>query len=106
LRGFGHQIGNLVPCCRACNSEKGAKEWETYLRKKVLDDSAFEAKHRQITFYLTGYAVRVNLKLAEEQNPAEWKRYDEIKEKICNLMKEADKIAEKLRPVVAYKQEE
>ena len=31
LRGFGHQIGNLVPCCRACNSSKGAKDWEDYL---------------------------------------------------------------------------
>lgn len=25
LRGYGHQIGNLIPCCRSCNSKKDLK---------------------------------------------------------------------------------
>ena len=26
LNGYGHQIGNLVPCCGGCNSSKGNKD--------------------------------------------------------------------------------
>lgn len=31
LRGYGHQIGNLVPCCRDCNSKKGSKDWRQFI---------------------------------------------------------------------------
>jgi hypothetical protein len=32
--GFGHRLGNLVPCCKPCNSEKGNKPWDTFLRSR------------------------------------------------------------------------
>ncbi len=29
--GYGHQIGNLVPCCRDCNSQKGGKPFREFI---------------------------------------------------------------------------
>lgn len=106
LRGFGHQIGNLVPCCRDCNSKKGAKAWETYLREKVPNQSAFEAKRSLIADYLNQYAALVNLKQAAEMMPDDWSRYCAIKRELFRLMAEADTIAARLRGVVASKAEE
>src|SRR5687767_8294859 len=41
LRGYGHQIGNLVPCCKSCNSKKGSKDWKLFLRERVRDAEQF-----------------------------------------------------------------
>jgi hypothetical protein len=103
LRGYGHQIGNLVPCCRDCNSKKGAKGWERYLREVVPDDSAFEARRSVIASYLKGYATAVDLKRAAGIMPAEWARYGAIRQEIFRLMTEADTIASRLRAVVAVR---
>ena len=32
--GYGHVLGNLVPCCKDCNSKKGNKNWKDFLREK------------------------------------------------------------------------
>jgi len=29
--GYGHRLGNLLPCCKPCNSAKGNKNWRSYL---------------------------------------------------------------------------
>jgi RNA polymerase subunit RPABC4/transcription elongation factor Spt4 len=101
LQGYGHQIGNLVPCCKKCNSEKGAKDWEDYLRKKLPEPSAFAEKQGRIASYRDRYAALVNLEHAKTQLHAEWGRYCDIKMKIFQLMKEADDIADHLRVAVA-----
>src|SRR5688500_8882640 len=33
--GFGHQIGNLIPCCKDCNSKKGSKDWRVFVEQKI-----------------------------------------------------------------------
>jgi 5-methylcytosine-specific restriction endonuclease McrA len=103
LRGYGHQLGNLVPCCKKCNSEKGAKDWQVYLSKrskrKDLSQSAIAEKQRKIKRYLAKYAP-VNIKEAEEQWPDKRNQYNEIKLKILKLMEEADQIAKELRDKV------
>jgi hypothetical protein len=36
--GGGHETGNLFPCCKPCNSQKGNKtidEYRTYLAEKM-----------------------------------------------------------------------
>jgi hypothetical protein len=100
LRGYGHQIGNLVPCCGKCNSEKGAKDWEVYLRKKVLDPSAFAEKRGRIASYRDGYAALVSLEYAKKQSPDDWTRYGQIKGEILKLMNEADDVAARLRDAI------
>jgi hypothetical protein len=104
LRGYGHQIGNLVPCCGACNSKKGAMDWVEYLHKSIPDAKAFEVRRSQICAYLSSFAVQIDLKRAREIRPELWKRYDDIKDEIRNLMLEADGIADQLRSFVALKQ--
>lgn len=101
LHGYGHQIGNLVPCCSSCNSKKGAKEWNVYLREVVKEQTAFETKCKLIDSYRDRYAVPVNLQRTEEKCPEDWKRYHEIKDEIFKLMGEADTIANRLRSMVA-----
>ncbi len=101
LRGYGHQLGNLVPCCRGCNSKKSAKDWDIYLRGVVIEQSVFEVKYNLIASYLAQYAVPVNLKQAGEILPDDWIRYSEIKKEIFELMAKADTIAARLRSVVA-----
>jgi hypothetical protein len=101
LRGYGHQLGNLVPCCRVCNSKKGAKDWDVHLREILPDPSAFDAKYALLVLYRDRYAFPVNLEQAAELLPEEWARYCQIKQEIFRLMAEADKIATRLRTVVA-----
>jgi hypothetical protein len=64
LRAYGHQVGNLVPCCRSCNSRKGAKDWQVHLRATVGDDADFEAKRSVLASYLEHYAAPVNFEQA------------------------------------------
>ena len=106
LRGYGHQVGNLVPCCRDCDSKKGSKPWETYLREVVPDQSGFEAKRGLIAQYLSGYAALVDLKQAAEKMPDDWSRYCAIKQEVFRLVAEADTIATRLRGAVVNKGEE
>jgi hypothetical protein len=100
LRGYGHQLGNLVPCCRSCNSRKGAKDWQVYLRATVGDDAAFDAKRSVLASYLEHYAAPVNLEQAAILRPAECARYREVRLMMFSLMAEADEIASELRRVI------
>jgi hypothetical protein len=99
FRGNGHQIGNLVPCCGACNSKKGAKDWEVYLGSETKALGLVD-RRKIIAAYAGKYSVVVDPKVPATLRPAEWKRYLEIREQIFGLMKEADKIAAGLRAAV------
>ena len=44
--GYGHRIRNLVPCCKSCNSSKGNKDWEIWLRSQA---HRFEGVEDRIT---------------------------------------------------------
>jgi len=93
LRGYGHQLGNLVPCCRKCNSKKGAKDWRKYLGDK-------EEKKRLIDSYLNQFASAFDLEHAKKRSQDDWTRYRAIKDEILKLMKEADDVAGRLRDTI------
>lgn len=97
LRGYGHQLGNLVPSCRRCNSVKGSKDWRKHLQTWVPVPSELEVRSASIQSYLELYATRVVPGRAADRLPDGWKRYCEIREKIIDLMKEADLLAIRLR---------
>lgn len=101
LHGYGHQIGNLVPCCRECNSKKGAKQWEEFLREITPSDADFSSKKRRIAAYLNRNATAVNLRNAAKALPHEWDRYVSLKAEILRLLGEADTLAIRLREKVA-----
>ena len=97
LRGFGHQIGNLVPCCKKCNSKKGSKKFDKFIKEY---DKIFFDKDELIGLlskYQKRFAKKINLDLLKEKTPIEYQEFLELKKKIFELMKKADNIAGKLR---------
>jgi hypothetical protein len=88
--GHGHQLGNLLPCCKPCNSAKGNKHWRRYLEAKGGSDATVraEAIERFLAANPTG-GVFV-------QTP-EHAQLDAIREQVISLLTEADKVAKTLR---------
>lgn len=97
LNGYGHQIGNLVPCCRACNSSKGNKDWREFLRSRITDLVELKRVEQALETYLIKYATEVDLSLVEAKYPEEWQRYEDILAQIIELMVEADRLTPQLR---------
>jgi len=97
LNGYGHQIGNLVPCCRDCNSSKGNKDWRVFLRSRITDLVELKRIEQVLETYLLRYAKEVDLGRVQVKYPEVWHRYNEIKLQIIELMTEADTLAAQLR---------
>jgi len=97
LRGFGHQIGNLVPCCKKCNSKKGSKEFDKFINQydniHINKDKLIEL----LSMYQTKFAKEIDLDLLKEKTPDEYKAFLKVKQEIFDLMKKADNLANKLR---------
>lgn len=89
LQGPGHQIGNLVPCCKECNSEKGAKDWREFINNNTLK--------RKLQVYMERYATPISLDKIKRDMPKEYAEYNNMKERILKLMEKADRVAVKIR---------
>lgn len=100
LQGFGHQIGNLVPSCKGCNSEKGSKDWRVFLAKRNLPPAKRRALGRLLTRYQRRFAREVDLKRAASLRPRLWRKYQRLRAEVLALMEEADMVATKLRPSI------
>lgn len=94
--GYGHHIGNLVPCCRDCNSSKGGKSFETYV------DSLERLTHEQRG------ELKARLRAHSALNRTDWplpsmnervllKKYRGIQEQVQALLQEADACATEIR---------
>jgi hypothetical protein len=97
LFGFGHQIGNLVPCCRDCNSRKGSRSWESFLEEAIPDSNQRRLVAERIDSYHSRFACKVNPQALMNEMPEEWHRYEALKQQIFQLMQEADTLARKMR---------
>jgi hypothetical protein len=53
--GYGHAIGNLLPCCRSCNSSKGNRHWKIFLRTIISDDTLYNARVEQLSAFFGRY---------------------------------------------------
>lgn len=89
--GHGHQLHNLVPCCKSCNSKKGGKAWEDFLQDKE--------KRQLIKLYIErcrdSAGLRRTDKPSQEQKDIE--EYYKVRDEIFRLMSKADTIAAKIR---------
>jgi hypothetical protein len=97
LRGFGHQVGNLVPCCKQCNSKKGSKEFDRFINEY---DKIYFNKHELIELlsqYQMKFAKEINLNLLKEKTPDDYQAFIHIKQEIFDLMESADILAKRLR---------
>jgi len=94
--GYGHVIGNLLPCCKKCNSEKGNRNWEAYIIRKNVDNAT--VKVNMVKQYFKKYLpAKVDYEKIKSICPAEIHQLNLIRDKIMELFKEADTIAEKVR---------
>lgn len=97
IRGYGHQVGNLVPCCKKCNSKKGSKEFDKFINE--YDKIYFDKTEliELLSQYQRKFAKEINLELLKNKSPNDYNDFQEVKKEIFNLMEKADVLAEKLR---------
>jgi hypothetical protein len=87
--GHGHRLGNLLPCCKPCNSRKGNKHWQSHLAALPLDETDRSDRFVAIQHYLDSF-LRTDDQ--GEQTEAH-QRLEEIRIQILALMSEADEVA-------------
>lgn len=90
--GHGHRLGNLLPCCKPCNSRKGNKPWEIHLSSLPMSDEEREARAKAITQHIDRHGT-------DEQvfDSPERKRLDDIRLQVLDLLAEGDRLAAKIR---------
>lgn len=91
--GAGHRLGNLLPCCKPCNSRKGNRPWETHLAGLKIPEQVRAKRAAKISKYIRKY-------FSLDPLPAhlpEYKRLIEIRNQIIESMKVADKLAAAIR---------
>lgn len=92
--GYGHVIGNLLPCCKKCNSEKGNKNWMEFLNTKTTSTR----RAKLLSAYFDKYLPTIiDYDRIKKLCPVEIDKLQKIKDSIFELMKEADVIAAKVR---------
>ena len=89
--GHGHRLGNLLPCCKPCNSAKGNKDWRLYISGLNLPGQTERAA--RIDAFLTKYGVTD----VPPRDSPEYTRLLEIKEQVLALLGEADQLAQAIR---------
>lgn len=104
--GFGHTVGNLVPCCKECNSRKGNRPWREYLNTSISDIEKRSAKISVLERYLKRYLdPRFGQNEIAQLYPDEMGKLQEKRQCILALMKEADDIAADIRAKVKLRNE-
>lgn len=91
--GFGHQIQNLLPCCKPCNSRKGNRDWKQFF--DALGDSGEWRTGRRVAIesHVSGARCDVDRLKADPQ----YKQYEQLRELVIKQLKEADSMACELR---------
>lgn len=89
--GHGHRLGNLLPCCKPCNSAKGNKNWRQFL--EGLRPPDLSERTARIEAYLAKYSATDVL---PKESP-EYVRLLEIKKEVLMLLAEADQLAKGIR---------
>lgn len=91
--GHGHRLGNLLPCCKPCNSKKGNKAWQVHLSSLTLHEDEKERRSALISAYLSQYATNDG----ESSDTADHRRLNEIRLEVLALLAEGDRVAAKIR---------
>lgn len=91
--GHGHRLGNLLPCCKQCNSRKGNKDWRRFLGTLPIPVEVREAREKLIGEYLEKFLVVDTL----PENVPEYHEFVRIRFEILELMTKADELARQIR---------
>jgi hypothetical protein len=90
--GHGHRIGNLLPCCKPCNSKKGNKQWDAFLSALPMSDADRANRHSAISAYIEKYAV-----LDQAASTSDHAELEEIRKQVLELLAKGDEIAQRIR---------
>lgn len=91
--GHGHRLGNLLPCCKPCNSAKGNKDWCRFLVELGLPASTYQAAEQRIGTYLSSLSVQDSV---PEHSP-EYERLLQGRTEVLVLLAEANELAKLIR---------
>lgn len=89
--GHGHRLGNLLPCCKQCNSSKGNKDWRIFLVQLGAPEKL--ERTRRIESYLSKYSGIDSL----PNDSLEYRKFIKIKSDVLQLLAEADQLAKIIR---------
>jgi hypothetical protein len=91
--GFGHRLGNLLPCCKPCNSRKGNKAWLAHMNSVVLDPAERSRREALIGAYIEQHSTA-------DPPPADSPEYQELlrlQRHVLDLFAQADELAKRIR---------
>src|SRR5579883_3005957 len=91
--GFGHRLGNLLPCCKPCNSRKGNRSWLDYLQSLGLPPEILRVRREAIQQHIERYGRRDRV----PDNTSEYAELQEVKAQVLQLLKRADDLASSIR---------
>ena len=95
--GFGHQLNNLIPCCRTCNYSKGNKNWLIFLKTRSLDSPE---RVEKITKYINLNYVDVKNIFKNDILKNDLEEFEDIKQQVLLLLKKADEKAKVIKQKV------
>jgi hypothetical protein len=96
--GYGHTLGNLLPCCRSCNSAKGNKNWRDYLEIVEPDGERREHRANILENYFDRYLkVRFDYNEMLRICPDELEQLEVLRQQVFVLMQQADHLASTIR---------
>jgi hypothetical protein len=95
--GHGHRLGNLLPCCKPCNSRKGNKPWQAHLASLALTEEELAERAEAITRHIDLFGMVDEHALATPDH----QRLDQIRGQILALMTEGDEIAARIHAQAA-----
>jgi hypothetical protein len=96
--GHGHQLGNLVPSCKSCNSKKGNKDYRVFLRGGMISAADAEVRIERIGRYSAHFLPRPMPQGEYERLwPREMAELRDLQAQILTLMQTADVRAADLR---------
>jgi len=90
--GYGHRIGNLLPCCKDCNSKKGSKTWTAYM-DLLKGRDGYEARRTAIGRYLQSLSTID----AVSDSVTGVSELEIIRLKVLSLLEEGDELAGRIR---------
>lgn len=90
--GHGHRLGNLLPCCKPCNSAKGNRQWADFMAGLPAGPGR-DARTNAIRRYLDAYTVSDVL----DPHMPEMLQLLEVRDLVLLLMKKGDALAAKIR---------
>jgi len=91
--GHGHRLGNLLPCCKPCNSKKGNKPWLSYICSLKLDGDLLHQRTNLIQSYLERFEISDVL----THHLPQYNELQQIRRDVLGLLARADQVAAEIR---------